>query len=321
MRAEWSTHAGQDCLSLTGVPSFEVRPATAFADAPAMAGTLVTSGDAVCFVPRFGFLAGTTYSVSVEGAVVASLTRPAREAVPTADVIAIHPTAAVVPRNVLRCYVTFSQPMSEGQAHHVRLIDSSGEPLQDALLPLEYELWDAEHRRLTVLLDPARIKRGLVGHQENGYPLRMDEPFRLVVDRGFLDAHGVGLRSTAHRDYVAGEDLRGHVAPSSWRLTPPPVGTCDALRVDVDRPLDRALLGRCVTVAGVPGSVSVGDGERSFMFVPDRPWQAGAHRLLVDPVLEDCAGNSVTRVFDRDLAEEADRPADETAVEVPFEIG
>ena len=88
-------------------------------------------------------------------------------------VTGIYPTAAEVPSNLLRLYVWFSAPMSEGcAAEYVRLARDDGGNIAGALLPTEHELWDAARRRLTVLLDPARIKRGLVGHQEVGYPLR-----------------------------------------------------------------------------------------------------------------------------------------------------
>ena len=40
-----------------------------------MAGRLVRDGDDLCFVPRFPFLDGTAYSVSVDGAVAATLVR------------------------------------------------------------------------------------------------------------------------------------------------------------------------------------------------------------------------------------------------------
>ena len=43
------------------------------------------------------------------------------------------------------------------------------------------------------------------------------------------------------------------------------------------------------------------------------------HRLLVDPVLEDVAGNSVQRVFDRDLSSAEDAPRDQNGpVQLPF---
>jgi hypothetical protein len=310
--AGWSDCAGEVCVRFTGVTAGAdvcVRPAGAVAvtAAPAMAGRLVVDGGDVCFVPRFGFVPGTTYTATVDGAQVARLLRPRPAVRATAGVIAIHPTAAVVPRNLLRCYVTFSAPMTEGDAAaHVRLVDDAGDVLPHALLPVEYELWDAGRRRLTVLLDPARIKRGLAGHVESGYPLRTGTTFRLVVDAAFRDAQGAPLRGPAERRYEVGEDLRGRVRPSDWGLTAPAAGGADPLVVEFGRPLDHALLRRCLRVIGpdgarVGGTAGTGPGDLSWRLTPDRPWAPGEHVLDVDPILEDVAGNSVTRVFDRDL--------------------
>ena len=58
----------------------------------------------------------------------------------------------------------------------------------------------------------------------------------------------------------------------------------------------------------VDGTPQIGPGEQSWQLVPRRAWAAGPHQLIVDPVLEDLAGNSVSRVFDRDL-DPARRPA------------
>jgi hypothetical protein len=42
---------------------------------------------------------------------------------------------------------------------------------------------------------------------------------------------------------------------------------------------------------------------------------------MVDPVLEDLAGNSVSRVFDRDLTRPEDRPRQARPVSVGFRPG
>ncbi|MGW6770208.1 hypothetical protein ACWGBX_07275 [Streptomyces sp. NPDC055037] len=313
IEALWSRYDGQDCIRVVGaaLATIGVRPAAAVAlrSAPTMAGRFVADSGDVCFVPRFGFVDGTTYTVTVSGTEVVRLHRPAVREASTTDVVGIGPTVSVVPRNLLRCYVTFSAPMSDGEAAaHVRLVDGAGEPLPTALLPVEYELWDAAHQRLTVLLDPARIKRGLVGHVTNGYPLRSGETVRLVVDPGFRDARGVPLRRGGERSYQIGDDLRGRVDPESWQLTVVAAGGREPLVVDVGRPLDHALVRRCLRIVGpdgdrVDGRSRTGDGELSWHFTPTDDWQPGSHRLVVDPVLEDIAGNSVLRVFDRDLAE------------------
>jgi hypothetical protein len=357
----WSSYGGADCIRLVGVAGLadpaglaaraglgqdaavgvaaaaraagvEVRPvldnqlatdvAAAAGGLPATAGRLVRDGADVCFVPRFTFVSGTSYAVAVGGITVAVLLRPGPDSVSTTRVLLISPTAAQVPQNLLRCYIWFSAPMSQGYAaRHVRLVDDMGAELAGALLPTD-ELWDGARRRLTVLLDPARIKRGLVGHRELGYPLRSGEPFRLVVDDGFRDAGGNRMLSPAERRYLVGPDERRRVDPSRWALAAPARGTRDPVEVAFDRPLDRGLLGRCLSVTdsdgrGADGAAEIGRHEMSWRLVPTRPWADLEYELVVAPVLEDLAGNSVGRVFDRDLTRH-DSPAAERPVKLTF---
>src|SRR6185436_10043517 len=74
----------------------------------------------------------------------------------------IYPTEERVPANLLRMYIVFTAPMSISQsASHLRLVDENGQTVSGAFLQLEEELWDPGRRRLTVLFDPGRVKRGL----------------------------------------------------------------------------------------------------------------------------------------------------------------
>jgi hypothetical protein len=183
-------------------------------------------------------------------------------------------------------------------------------------------LWDPDRRRLTVLLDPARIKRGLAPHRAIGYPLQEGATVSLVVDAGFADASGRPLRAGATRTWTVVGDERRRILPSSWGLRPGAVGTTEPLQVTFDRPLDHALVSRCLRVEGTTGQVAgtseVGSEERSWTFVPAAPWLAAPHRLTIDPVLEDVAGNSVERVFDRDLSKPEDTPRAGGPVELTF---
>jgi hypothetical protein len=333
--ASWSRSGGADCIRLAGLPATAdvrvfpgaaVSPETAGAQGglPAAAGRLVRDGADLCFVPRFAFLDGRTYTVTVEGTTAAVLVRARPERPAVTRVTGIRPTAAEVPVNVLRFYVWFSAPMSEGcAAEQVRLARDDGSPIAGALLPTEHELWDASRRRLTVLLDPARIKRGLTGHQQAGYPLRPGEPFRLIVGTGFLDAQGLPLQTPAQRRYHVGGEERRHVDPASWVLTVPRAGTSEPLLVSFGRPLDHGLLARCLKVSGpagqlVDGRARTGPGELSWQLAPRSAWASGAHQLAVDPIVEDLAGNSVSRVFDRDLARLEDQPRPARPVTVDF---
>jgi hypothetical protein len=314
---------------------------------PAVAGRFVADGDALRFVPRFPFLSGTGYRVLVHrslgaapggGDAAASFeledfedlpfeAAPAAATAPTTSVIAVHPTAPEIPRNQLKLYVTFSAPMSEGEvAHRVTIRRAgAGEAIEAAFLPMEPELWDRSRRRVTVLFDPARLKRGLAPHAAIGYPLVEGETVEVVVDAGFRDGDGRPLVAGATRRYRVGPDVRRRVDPAEWDVVAPAAGGRAPLVVTFDRPLDRALLQHCLTVVDadgrpVAGAAGIAPGETAWSFVPDRPWSAGPHRLLVDGILEDLAGNSVLRVFDRELARAEHDPGGGTGGALPFRI-
>jgi hypothetical protein len=327
----WSTVRGAECLRVGGLEihaEVRVRPVLVAPPAglPSTAGTIIEDDGDLCFVPRFAFVGGTIYAVDVDGARVAELIRPQPNFPTTTSVVAIYPSATEVPRNLLRLYVHFSAPMREGRAsEHVRLADEAGTEMAGALLALEHELWDPERRRLTVLLDPARIKRGLAPHRELGYPLRTGEAFRVVVDEAFPDAHGAPLRASAERRYEVGEDERRRVQPDRWDVAAPAAGTADPLEVMFDRSLDRALAAGCIRVAGpqgepLRGTAAIGAAERSWRFEPADAWAPGPHRLVVDALLEDLAGNSVSRVFDRELGRPEDDPGDGGAITLTVQL-
>ena len=75
-------------------------------------------------------------------------------------------------------------------------MDLRGEEAAKAMMrvpvPID-ELWDPSQTRLTVLFDPARIKRGLVPNAQLGLPLRAGRRYRLEIDSAWPDAQGVAL--------------------------------------------------------------------------------------------------------------------------------
>ena len=298
------------------VPSSGGRPAV-----PPAAGRLLVDAEAVWFAPRFPFADGMSYSLLVEsggdadGPEVWEIQRPSPEAPPTTEVVAIYPTAAALPVNLLRMYVHFSAPMSEGWAARAITVSraDTGETLDDVFLPPEPELWDAQRKRLTMLLDPGRIKRGLVPNLEFGYPLVEGTTVRITIDPSFRDAAGQPLRAGAERSYSIGPALRSRIDPTAWQLTPPAAGSRAPLLVEFDRSLDHGLLQHTLSLqdeAGntIAGLADTGAGERSWSFTPDNPWTTGEHRLAIEPRLEDVAGNSPARVFDRDVTKAEDAP-------------
>ena len=95
-----------------------------------------------------------------------------RAAPPATRVSGVHPGTSEIPENLLRFYVHFTAPMSRGDVlRWVRLEDATGESIEHAFLALGEELWDRDATRLTLLLDPGRIKSGLRPRAELGRAL------------------------------------------------------------------------------------------------------------------------------------------------------
>jgi hypothetical protein len=143
------------------------------------------------------------------------------------------------------------------------------------------------------------------------------------VDEGFCDASGAPLRAAAERRYEVRGDERRRVDPGKWALSVPAQQTTQGLDVEFDRPLDHGLLGRCLHVLDpdnrrIDGTSAIGPNDRSWRLTPRAPWVSGPHQLLVDPVLEDLAGNSVRRVFDRDLTRTEDRSPETPPTSLTF---
>jgi hypothetical protein len=257
---------------------------------------------------RFGLLAAGAVAAALAGASIAGSARGAH-------VEAIYPTPDRLPANLLRFYLVFSAPMSSGEAHtRLRLVDDRGVAVSGAFLELEEELWDPSGRRLTVLLDPGRIKRGLRANLESGAPLVEGRGYRLEIDAAWRDAAGRPLASGLAKAFRAVAADRTSPDVTAWTLATPQPDTRGPLVVRFPEPLDRALLASVLSIvdergAAVDGTIDVAAGEREWRFTPGAPWASGRYELRVGAELEDVAGNNLRRLFDVDLSRE--RPAPE----------
>ncbi len=297
--------------------------------APALLGTYAREGATIVFTPRFPPAAAlnlrAVFQPPIGKPVVARFAGvPEPEHAPTTCVSSVTPSAAVWPENILRLYVTFSAPMRIGEAWtHIRMLDADGRPMGGMFVEVDQELWDPAGQRLTVLFDPARIKRGLVDHINEGPPLSAGERCTLEIDAYWRDAAGGLLVEPFTRTIEVAAPLRDALDPAAWRLTAPAAAD-DPLVLDAPHPLDAALAGRAFTIrrgdAAVPCSVEIQADETRLVFTPEQPWEAGGHVLVVDAVLEDICGNRMGRAFDIDRADPNQAAAEARGAELAFDV-
>jgi len=308
-------------------------------DLPSIAGDVQQFGEVVRFTPRYPFRPGLRYravwnrrALQVPGG---TATDPAEEswefeiprpASPPTTVTHIYPTAERLPENQLKFYLHFSGPMRRGDAYeHIHLLDGAGNELPAVFLELGEELWDPAMRRFTLLLDPGRVKRGLVPRTELGPVLESDRDYTLVVDRDWTDANGRPLAAGVQKRFSTAAADEQPIDLAAWKITAPAAGTRTPLVVHFPEALDHSLLLRMLRVAKdratpVSGSVETLAAETAWQFTPDNAWVAGEYQLLIDAALEDLAGNAVGRAFDVDTFNTVGERIEAETVSLPFHI-
>lgn len=297
-------------------------------EVPPMLGAYRVTSDGLLFTPRFPLASGVHYRAVFkgEGAPLERRFDGSKPlAAPAARVTQVYPTTDILPSNQLKLYLYFSAPMQRGEVwKHIRLLDDSGKKVDLAFLEIDQELWDPGNRRLTVLFDPGRIKRGVKPQMDTGSAIVEGRRYTLVVDKELRDANGSELAAAFHKEFRGGPALRTGIDLNDWRIAPPAAGTREALQIDFPAPLDFALVEHVIHVqspAGeIAGSVSIDAHETRWRFTPSEPWRTGTLNLLIDMALEDLAGNRIGRPFDVDMINHpAERITAATAT-LPFEI-
>lgn len=292
-------------------------------DLPPLLGSYSVEASVLTFTPRFPLREGTGYRLVFDagsGRTERTFEVPEADAGPPTIVDEIYPTTDLLPENQLKFYLHFSAPMSRGEAYmRVHLVDESGKRIALPFLELDQELWDPSGQRLTIFFDPARVKRGLLPHEEAGVPIEDGHSYTLVVEKEWSDARGKPLQSDFKKPFHVGPADREPPRVQDWTVTAPKAGSRDTVTVELPESLDEALLQRLVRVVTaamrepMAGQIAIDRHETRWRFTPDAPWPAGRYLLEVGTVLEDLAGNTLERAFEVDVFERVEeRVARET---------
>lgn len=326
---DWSSERRALLFSITiesGKPSDLPRPG--------MLGAYRVEGDSLRFTPRYPFDRGRTYAARFRptllpggsGSELVS-TRPIPRLVRPASVVTqVTPTADPLPENLLKFYLYFSQPMSRGEVYdRVRLIGPDGQPVAFPFLRLAEELWDPTGTRLTLLIDPGRIKRGLKPREEHGPVLEAGKSYTLVIDRGWPDAEGDPLGHEFRKTFRAQAPDETQPDPKTWKVSRPSSKTREPLTITFPEPLDRALIESGLTLVDpkgepVEGKVEIGSNETRWVFTPGQPWSVDNYQLMIDADLEDLAGNSILRPFEVDIQRDTPIRPELKVVRLPVQI-
>lgn len=245
---------------------------------------------------------------SLVGAALAMVLQAAQAGQPEPRVIRVQPSAAEVPANLLRMSISFAAPVEGLVLPRIALTRADGSSLQEPFL--QQELWSPDGRILTLLLNPGRVKTGLVAREQWGPILRQGEDVVLTLD-------GRPIKQW-HVDDV---DANGP-APSAWKVASVRPASRQPLVVNLDGPIDGREADYLAVVAAddrvVDGYARLEDGETTWVFTPRETWRVGEYRLVVRGTLEDSAGNRLGGHFETPMAAHQG-PA--TDVAIVFKVG
>jgi hypothetical protein len=332
-RSNWSIPQWQSLLSIYA----EQGDVITDIGLPPMLGSYQLQSNTLRFEPQFPLEPGLTYRATFRpervpgkpsgGKMITAVFRlPARESKPTTVVSRVYPSAAILPENLLKFYLHFSAPMSRGHIYeHIHLRDAAGNDIELPFLEIDEELWDPTMTRLTLFIDPGRIKREINPLEAIGPALEEGKRFTFVIDRAWKDGAGNPLRETFQKPFTVGPADRVPPDPADWIIAPPKTATLDPLSMTFPEPMDHALAERMIRVLDESGALLEGKSamenqERRWTFIPIRPWRPGSYELSVQTTIEDLAGNNIGKPFEVDLVEPAQRRMVHSTLKLSFKV-
>ncbi len=263
------------------------------------------------FTPYFPFERGMTYVVRLEnpdadsGYSYQSFQVGTKQTFDTANVIGIYPLAKELPENLLRFYIYFNTPMKKGEAlTHIQLVDAAGKIETKAFMEFKQELWSADGKRLTILFDPGRIKRGVSTNMELGPAILEGHNYQLTVSGDWQDVHGQDLAIDFAKEFEVVKAYREQIPVKDLEIVEPKENSFDSLTISFKRIMDHALIQSMIRIAYednnlVAGHWEISQDETKAIFFPEESWKKGRYRLIMNGRLEDVSGNNLNNLLDQ----------------------
>lgn len=218
-------------------------------------------------------------------------------------VVAIYPSTDSIPVNVTRFYIEFSKPMQEMNIlKHIKLTNKKGENITGVFFENQYELWDYDRKKVTLLVDPGRVKLGLLANNTMGRAFEEGQEYTLMVDSLLLDFDDQKLASSFSKSFVAIKEDRIPPKVELWKYKVPKSNTKEPIIIDFNDKLDHVLAQSFILITcnrkKIEGEIVLENNEEQWVFKPKKEWKAGNYEIFVNKSLEDIATNSMNQLFD-----------------------
>lgn len=224
------------------------------------------------------------------------------------QILAVYPSSDTLPENLLRFYVQFSKSMKAvNNLENIKLINEEGQEIKGAIFNNVYELWDKEQKQLTLILDPSRVKTGLITHNNLGRALKHGKQFKLVIEKA-VDIYGNETNEPFLKSFHVIKADRKMPDVSKWIVTSPKAGTKNSVILNFPQILDRMSLLNKIRIKDanneiIKGTIEIVEQEKQWEFYPKNKWKKGSYSIQVSSRLEDPSGNNLNGLFDHKLGD------------------
>jgi hypothetical protein len=165
------------------------------------------------------------------------------------------------------------------------------------------ELWSPDGKRLTLLFDPGRIKRGVSTNLEMGPALLHGKSYQLKISNEWKNVYGQPLSEKKTKSFLVKDSYRHQIEIINWHVSEPKANSYDELSIHFDRVMDHALIQSMIQLEDeennpIDGHWEILEGEQLVQFIPEEKWQKGNYQIVCDGRLEDVAGNNLNSLLD-----------------------
>ena len=247
----------------------------------------------------------------------------------------VYPTTSQIPENILRFYVYFSEPIKDGstiKSIHIFNEDNVEVNLYDAdssatgiFLETLEELWSPDYQRITLILDPGRVKTGLDANLELGRSFESGKKYTMEIDTEIEALSGEKLVKKFRKEFQVVSEDRIPPNDDNWKIVIPKENTFDPLRIEFNDILDHAQMISFIRVydssnSSLEGEVKFKNNESIWEFYSNSKWEKGNYSIKVDVRLEDLAGNNIQGKFDRDIQTDDLQYLDQKEIVLEFTV-
>jgi len=241
----------------------------------------------------------------------------------TPKVLAIFPTTDSIPVNILRFYIQFSKPMQEMEIlKHIKLTDQNGKNITGVFYENQYELWNENRTEVTLIVDPGRVKLGLLANNEMGRAFNEGKNYALTIDSLMLDFNDEKLSRSYTKKFTAVAEDRQPPDTKNLNFSLPKANTRQSIYINFLDKIDHISAKTLIKIFKgnneIKGNITLENEEQHLLFTPINKWQKGNYKILINKRLEDIAANSLNQVFDHKPTDYSKNTAEN--VEIKFEV-